>query len=93
MNFCRLNDELPKLLGKQGVTVLAPTDDAFAHLSAEARGDARLVRQLLLAHICSGVTQLADLESKHCAVAIAGQASNPVARRALLAYPQRTRSP
>jgi len=71
--FCRLTDELPKLFGEQGVTVLTPTDEAFAHLTAEARGNARLVRQLLLAHICLGTSSLAELESKHCAVALAGQ--------------------
>jgi hypothetical protein len=91
MNFCGLQAELPKLFGESGVTILAPTDGAFAHLSAEARGNARLIRQLLLAHICLSVTPLAELESKRCAVAIAGQVQRSQPPRSLphpLPYPQ-----
>ena len=38
-----------------------------------ARKDPRLVRQLLLGHMCAGVSTLHDLRSKNCACAVAGQ--------------------
>ena len=72
LTFCGLRDELPRLMGA-GVTVLAPTDEAFALLDESSRRDPRLVRQLLLGHLCSGISDLAAIRAKSCAVALAGQ--------------------
>ena len=72
LGFCGLRNELPQLLSA-GITVLAPTDAAFAQLAKETRCNAPLVRQLLLAHFCSGTSMLSDLQAKRCAVALAGQ--------------------
>ena len=47
LTFSGLRDELPRL-AEPGITVLAPTNEAFAQLSDSARADQRLVRQLLL---------------------------------------------
>ena len=72
LTFSGLRDELPRL-AEPGITVLAPTNEAFAQLSDSARADQRLVRQLLLGHICPGRSTFADIQAKHCAVAVAGQ--------------------
>jgi uncharacterized surface protein with fasciclin (FAS1) repeats len=72
LTFCGLRDELPRLMDS-GITVLAPTDEAFSRISESTRRDPRLVRQLLLGHLCSGVASVSDIRAKNCAVALAGQ--------------------
>ena len=72
LSFSGLQQELPRLF-VNGVTVIAPSDAAFAQLSPAARGNFKLVRQLLLAHICPGTHLLEELQSKACAVSLAGQ--------------------
>jgi uncharacterized surface protein with fasciclin (FAS1) repeats len=72
LTFSGLRDELPRL-AEPGMTVLCPTNEAFAQLSDHARSDQRVVRQLLLGHICPGLSTFADIQAKHCAVAVAGQ--------------------
>ena len=72
LTFSGLRDELPRL-AEPGLTVLAPTNEAFAAMAEAARGEARLVRQLILGHLCSGTCTLADVRAKNCAVAVAGQ--------------------
>ena len=72
LNFCGLGSELASLFGA-GVTILAPTDAAFGQLGKSTRCNSDLVRQLLLAHFCSGVSKVSDLQAKRCAVALAGQ--------------------
>lgn len=72
LTYSGLRDELPRL-AEMGITVLAPTNEAFAQISEAARSEQRLVRQLLLGHICSGTSTLADVRAKNCAVAVAGQ--------------------
>lgn len=72
LTFSGLRDELPRLM-QQGQTFIAPTNEAFALMDESVRKDTRLVRQLLLGHMCSGASSLVDLKSKNCAVAVAGQ--------------------
>ena len=72
LSFCGLRDELPRL-AQSGLTIIAPTNEAFEQLADAVRNDTRLVRQLLLGHMCSGASTLADLQTKNCAVAVAGQ--------------------
>ena len=72
LTYSGLRDELPRL-AEPGITVLAPTNEAFAQISDAARGEQRLVRQLILGHICSGTSSLAEVRAKNCAVAVAGQ--------------------
>ena len=72
LTFSGLRDELPRL-AEPGITVLVPTNEAFAAISEASRSDQRLVRQLLLGHVCPGVSTFADIKAKHCAVAVAGQ--------------------
>ena len=86
LSFCGLRQELPQLFAA-GVTILAPADAAFAQLARRTRCNAALVRQLLLAHLCSGVSMLSDLQNKRCAVALAGQAR--ARTRAALPLPAR----
>ncbi len=81
LTFCGLRDELPRLMAA-GATVLAPTDEAFSQICEESRHEPRLVRQLLLGHICSGVATLADMRTKNCVVALAGQTHNVVVAEA-----------
>jgi len=70
--FTGLRDELVRFSGG-GVTILAPTDEAFARLPEEVRTDVRLVRALLLGHMCVGTSTVDALKDKECAVAVAGQ--------------------
>jgi len=70
--FAGLREELLRY-SAAGVTILAPTDDAFAQVPEEVRTDVRLVRSLLLGHLCTGTFTLEGLKDKECAVAIAGQ--------------------
>jgi len=70
--FSGLAAEMAQLCAA-GITVLAPTDAAFAQLARSTRGSKRLVRQILLAHLCTGVSMLSDLRTKRCAVALGGQ--------------------
>jgi len=70
--FTGLAAELPALC-EAGVTVLAPSDAAWAQLEPRSRADPVLIRQVLLAHICSGVHMRSDLVAKRTAVALAGQ--------------------
>jgi uncharacterized surface protein with fasciclin (FAS1) repeats len=70
--FAGLREELLRY-SAAGVTILAPTDDAFAQVPEEVRTDVRLVRSLLLGHLCTGIFTLEGLKDKECAVAIAGQ--------------------
>ena len=70
--FAGLREELLRY-SAAGVTILAPTDDAFAQVPEEVRTDVRLVRSLLLGHLCTGTFTLEVLKDKECAVAIAGQ--------------------
>jgi len=70
--FTGLREELLRF-ASSGLTILAPTDEAFACLPEEVRTDVRLVRSLLLGHMCAGTSTLASLKSKECAVAVAGQ--------------------
>ena len=70
--FAGLREELLRY-SAAGVTILAPTDDAFAQVPEEVRTDVRLVRSLLLGHLCTGTYTLEGLKDKECAVAIAGQ--------------------
>ena len=79
LSFSGLQQELPRLF-VNGVTVIAPSDAAFAQLSPAARGNFKLVRQLLLAHICPGTHLLEELQSKACAVSLAGQTHAVYAR-------------
>ena len=72
LTFCGLRDEMPRLSGP-GLTIIAPTNEAFAQMTEAARSDQRVVRQLLLGHMCSGSSSLSDLKTKNCAVAVAGQ--------------------
>jgi uncharacterized surface protein with fasciclin (FAS1) repeats len=72
LTFSGLRDELPRL-SNQGITIIAPTNEAFALMAESVRSDTRVVRQLLLGHICTGAAALADLKNKNCAVAVAGQ--------------------
>ena len=72
LTYSGLRDELPRL-AESGITVLAPTNEAFAQIAETARGEQRLVRQLILGHICSGTSTMADVRAKNCAVAVAGQ--------------------
>lgn len=67
-----LRDEITRF-GSAGVTILAPTNEAFTRLPGHVLGDARLMRQLLLGHVCAGTSSLATLKEKECAVAVAGQ--------------------
>jgi len=68
-----LHDELPGLAEDGGVTVFAPTNEAFAALSESARTDKRIVRNLLLGHICREASSRADLKHRRCATALSGQ--------------------
>jgi len=70
--FTGLAAELPALC-EAGVTVLAPSDAAWAQIEPRSRADPVLIRQVLLAHICSGVHMRSDLVAKRTAVALAGQ--------------------
>ena len=70
--FTGLRDELARF-SATGLTILAPTDEAFARLPEEVRTDLRLVRQLLLGHMCAGTANVDSLKEKECAVAVAGQ--------------------
>ena len=72
LTLCGLRDEMPQLSGP-GLTIIAPTNEAFAQMTEAARSDQRVVRQLLLGHMCSGSSSLSDLKTKNCAVAVAGQ--------------------
>ena len=72
LTFSGLRDELPRLC-QPGITVLAPTNEAFALMADSVRSSQRLMRQLLLGHICSGASTLEDMNNKNCAVAVAGQ--------------------
>eukprot|EP00962_Isochrysis_galbana_P047926 scaffold19825_cov103-Isochrysis_galbana.AAC.1 len=70
--FCGLAEEMPELCAA-GITVLAPTDAAFAQLARRTRCSKRLVRHILLAHLSAGVSMLRDLHSRRCAAALGGQ--------------------
>ena len=72
LTFTGLRDELPRLMAP-GHTIMAPTNEAWAKMDESVRKDPRLVRQLLLGHMCAGVSTLQDLRSKNCACAVAGQ--------------------
>jgi uncharacterized surface protein with fasciclin (FAS1) repeats len=72
LTFTGLRDELPRLMAP-GHTIMAPTNEAWAKMDESVRKDPRLVRQLLLGHMCAGVSTLHDLRSKNCACAVAGQ--------------------
>ena len=72
LTFTGLRDELPRLMAP-GHTIIAPTNEAWAKMDESVRKDPRLVRQLLLGHMCAGVSTLHDLRSKNCACAVAGQ--------------------
>jgi hypothetical protein len=70
--FCGLADEMPELCAA-GMTVLAPTDAAFAQLARKTRCSKRLVRHILLAHLSTGVSMLRDLHARRCVAALGGQ--------------------
>ena len=72
LTFSGLRDELPRLMAP-GHTIIAPTNEAWARMDESVRKEPRLVRQLLLGHMCSGASSLNDLKQKNCAVAVAGQ--------------------
>lgn len=72
LTFCGLREELSQLF-KETVTILAPTNTALAQLSCATRGNTRLLRQIVFAHVCAGRCKLDDMQRKHCAVAMAGQ--------------------
>ena len=62
--FTGLREELPQLF-RERVTVLAPTNRALAQLSEATRKDARLLRQIVCAHICSGCSSLEEMLRLH----------------------------
>ena len=72
LTFSGLRDELPRLMAP-GHTIIAPTNEAWAKMDESVRKEPRLVRQLLLGHMCSGALTLQDLKQKNCACAVAGQ--------------------
>ena len=72
LGFCGLRDDLFQMC-PNGLTILAPTDNAFAKISSTARSNADLVRDLLFSHICPETFTLNDLQTKNCAVTISGQ--------------------
>ena len=60
-------------LGRRARVHAEVVDVARAQVEHAARGEQRLVRQLILGHICSGTSSLAEVRAKNCAVAVAGQ--------------------
>jgi hypothetical protein len=63
LTFTGLRDELPRLMAP-GHTIMAPTNEAWAKMDESVRKDPRLVRQLLLGHMCAGVSTLQDLRQR-----------------------------
>ena len=69
------------LAGKEGKLLTArqegasrqQANQALAQLSEATRKDARLLRQIVFAHICSGCSSLQEMLRKNCTVAMAGQ--------------------
>ena len=73
LTFCGVREELPHIFAEQPTTVFAPSNTALQQLSPETRADARLLRQIVFAHVCAGHYALEDLTRKQAAVALAGQ--------------------
>ena len=63
LTFTGLRDELPRLMAP-GHTIMAPTNEAWAKMDESVRKDPRLVRQLLLGHMCAGISTLQDLRQR-----------------------------
>ncbi|MDG4823961.1 fasciclin domain-containing protein [Asanoa sp. WMMD1127] len=86
----RASDLLPELKGKQGITVLAPSDDAFAAKFSQDNLDQLMVkdkdtlRTLLRAHVVDRSLSLADLREAGSVTTLDGT-SVPVAAAGAMA--------